>query len=161
MYAKKILFILAFALIICCIQTSTISKAANSKITYLEDGYYLVTDDVQISSDLSGIVTYSTTTKNGSKTSRLYDADDQLIATFTVYGAFSINSGVSVECTKVTYSQTVSSSKWKFLSATISRNNTSTSKASAVGVGMFKNVNTGKQVNISVTLSCSKTGVLS
>ncbi len=109
---KKILFILAFALMICCIQTSTISKAANSKITYLEDGYYLVTDDLQISSDLSGIVTYSTTTKNGSKTSRLYDADDQLIATFTVYGAFSINSGVSVECTKVTYSQTVSSSKY-------------------------------------------------
>ena len=154
---KKLSVILSLAVMICCFHFSTVSEAANSDITYLEDGYYLVTE---VQDSASGITTYSTT-KSGSKTSRLYGADDQLLATFTVYGTFSIDSGVSVECTKVSYSQTVSSSNWKFLSATISRNNTSTSKASAVGTGMFKNVNTGKQVNISVTFSCSKTGVLS
>lgn len=158
---KKSSFILTCILILCCFHVSIAPKAASSDITYLEDGYYIITDTIQNSSALSGIATYSITTKNGSKTSRLYDENDQLIATFTVYGSFSINSGVSVECTQVTYSQTVSNSNWKFLSATINRVNTSTSKASAKGVGMFKNVNTGKQVNISVTLSCSKTGALS
>ena len=154
-------FITFLSVLLTCFHSSVISKAANSDAVYLDDGYYIITEEIQYSSVLSEITTYSTTTQNASKTSRLYDANDQLIATFTVYGSFSINNGTSVKCTDVTYSQSVSSSKWKFLSATISRNNTSISTASAVGTGMFKNVNTGKQVNISVTLSCSKTGVLS
>lgn len=154
---KKLSFLFCLAIMIYYSDFSLISMAANSNITILDDGYYLVTEVHDSISD----VAVCSTTKNGSKTSKLYDENGQLLASFTVYGTFLIENGIHVECTSVSYSQNVSGNNLRFLSATISRNNTSTDSASVVGTGMYKNKNTGKQVNLSVTLSCSKTGVLS
>lgn len=158
---KKISILLSAVILFCSINVSTVLAAPDSSITYLEDGYYLITENAQEFDDSNISLMSSTVTKIGSKPGKLYDEQDRLLVTFTVYASFLINSGVSVKCTRVSYEKTISSSDWTFVSATTSMNNSSSSKASATATGIFKNVKTGKKVTIPVTVYCTKNGSIS
>lgn len=158
---KKCSFLLLAIIFLSSINTSTVFAASESTITYLEDGYYLITENADNFNTPIAPLASSIVTKNGYKPSRLYDAQDRLLLTFTVYASFTINTGVSVKCTQVTYGKTISSDNWTFVSATTSKNNSSTSKASATATGVFRNVNTGKKVTIPVTVYCTKDGTIS
>lgn len=159
---KKISILLSITLLLCSINASTSSASGSSNITYLENGYYIITEDIQEINNFTGIdLLATTTTKSVSKSSKMYDTSDRLIATLTVYASFSIDTGVSVTCTKVEYTKTISNNNWTFVSGTTSKNNTSSTKASATAKGTFKNTLTGKTVPITVTVSCTNRGDIS
>ena len=160
---KKISVLLSVMILACCIHVYDVSAASvASNTVYLDDGYYIITNGTQESEVLTDFMLLSsTTTKNVSKTSKLYDSQDRLIAALTVYASFSINNGISVKCTKVAYDKTIYNDNWSFVSATTSKNNSSSSKASASASGIFKNNITGKKVTIPVTVYCTDTGTIS
>ena len=116
---------------------STFQRVAHS--TYNPDGSYVIT-----TLNISYTAAYSTS-KTASKTAVAYSPNGSKICTFTVTGTFEINSGSSVSCTSASYSKNIYDSTWNFISASTSRNNSSSSKASASAKGYFKNATGGSQ----------------
>ena len=118
------------------------------------DGSYVIT-----TLNISYTAAYSTS-KTASKTAVAYSPNGSKICTFTVTGTFEINSGSSVSCTSASYSKNIYDSTWNFISASTSRNNSSSSKASASAKGYFKNATGGSQT-LTPTVYCDKNGNIS
>lgn len=149
----NVLLILAFIFNIVYTQPA-LAATELSKTTYFPDGSYVVTTlSINETSARS-------TTKRASKTDTAYNASGSKLYSFTVTATFEINSGSSVKCTSASYSKSIYDSTWRSVSASTSRNNSSTSKASATSKGYFKD-STGKSNTLSPTVSCDKNGNIS
>lgn len=148
--------LLAFVLLIFSFSPQSIFASSNAKteITYNPDGSYVIT-----TLNISYTAAYSTS-KTASKTAVAYSPNGSKICTFTVTGTFEINSGSSVSCTSASYSKNIYDSTWNFISASTSRNNSSSSKASASAKGYFKNATDGSQT-LTPTVYCDKNGNIS
>ena len=132
-------FLLAFVLLIFSFSPQSIFASSNAKteITYNPDGSYVIT-----TLNISYTAAYSTS-KTASKTAVAYSPN-----------------GSSVSCTSASYSKNIYDSTWNFISASTSRNNSSSSKASASAKGYFKNATGGSQT-LTPTVYCDKNGNIS
>ena len=148
--------LLALVLLIFSFSPQSIFASSNAKteITYNPDGSYVIT-----TLNISYTAAYSTS-KTASKTAVAYSPNGSKICTFTVTGTFEINSGSSVSCTSASYSKSIYDSTWNFISASTSRNNSSSSQASASAKGYFKNATGGSQT-LTPTVYCDKNGNIS
>lgn len=124
---------------------------STSETIYYDDGSYAV---ITTSVEAPKIVIMATaSTKTGSRTFSYYDSNSRLQWTFTVKGTFSYD-GKSARATSVSTSYNISGTGWSYVSAT-----KSTSGATAKGTGTFSKG--GSKVTQTVSLTCSKTGVIS
>lgn len=147
-------FSLTLLLFSLCPKAVLADSRTESNIVYYPDGSYVVTTlHIEPSASRSS-------SKTAAKTATGYSADGTKLYTITVNGTFSINSGVSVSCTSVSYSKSILSNTWNLISASTSRNNSSTSKASATATGYFKGTG-GETRTLSPTVYCDKNGNIS
>ncbi len=154
---------------LCAVCTSVPVSAAASKpaaaitaqntkteIEHLGNGDYLVTTLEESSSDHA--LSRAAKTKNGSKKTTYHTASGKAVWTFTVTGTFSYN-GSSATCIKASPSFSSTTTAWKATSSSATR-----SANKAIGKITAKQYRLGvctSTVDRTVTLSCSKTGVLS
>ena len=156
---KKLLtaLVLSLAFISGCLSfpvaaQNTITDYSYTEYEYFDDGSYLATT-VTVYAGIS-----RSSTKSGSKTTTYNDSTGAVVWSYTVNGTFTYT-GSSATCTYVSDTYSVNSSNWSVISHSCSKsaNNavgTATAKCSVSGV--IKNT-----VPLSVTLTCSPTGVLS
>ncbi len=145
-------------IVLCCLMLSlSLPAFANnslddiersSTITYLDDGYYVVTEVI------SNTVTSraSTFTKTANKVVTVYNGDNEVACQYTLFGEFQVVSGVSAVCTSATYTQNIYANGWTFSDGQATR-----SGATAYGVGKFtKKVLfiTTKEINIDISFTC-------
>ena len=151
----SILFLsLTLLLFSICPKAVLADSSAESNIVYYPVGSYVVTT-LHIEPSVS-----RSSNKTASKTSTAYNPSGAKLYSLTVTGTFSINNGVSVTCTSVSYSKSIFHSLWSLTSASTSRNNSSTTKASATATGYFKST-IGETQSLSPTVYCDKNGNIS
>lgn len=121
-------------------------------VCYFEDGSYCVTaiSDVQIlSSDMDG-----RTTITGTKTKSYYDTNDELAFSAAVKGTFTYN-GTTASAVSSQHGYRIYDTAWSFSSGY-----SYCSGATATAVCTFS-LNSNTSRTLSVSLTCSPTGVLS
>lgn len=157
---KRFLSIFLCAVLLLIPFTSLASAAeadtgeiTTSYVTYFEDGSYRITTITEYPTNSSTRATEQT--KRGSKTARNYDSSGNELFSLTVYGTFTYN-GVTAKATASYYSYTVDNSAWKF-----SGGSSSCSGASVTATATFKLLGFITSRTLTVTLTCSPTGVLS
>lgn len=131
-----------------CIPASAM-EASNQRVTYFEDGSYLVTTTV----DETNIFSRASGTKSGYAEQDYYSSSDELLWTFRVHGTFTYN-GTSARATDADYSYDIYDSSWSFKSGSASY-----SGATATAKGSFSHLLLPKSVSVSLT--CSPNGTLS
>lgn len=128
-------------------QLATISES-------FDDGSYIETT-ISESSDISP---FSTLTKTGRKTSKYKNSSGTVLWSITVIGSFSYN-GTSAKCTSSSISSTCPSASWKLTNkSSYYSGATATAKATAKRYYAGECIQTLTRY---VTLTCSKSGVLS
>ncbi|MBE5929805.1 MAG: hypothetical protein E7268_01940 [Lachnospiraceae bacterium] len=132
------------------------SQVVSEHIETLDDGsYFLIT----ITEDISSCDTRSTQTKSGSKCMTYYDADNNALWDFTVYGTFQFIPGSSAGCVSSSYSINIYDSSWENSYASASK-----SGNQAIGDATFKkkvlNITTNIE-DVHLVLTCSAYGTLS
>ena len=147
-------FCLSFILLIpvSCLP-ATANDMTNTTVEYFDDGSYIVITVAEQETAL-----FATSTKSGSKFVNHYNSDDEKQWTVTIRGTFSYT-GTSSTCTAASVTYEIYNDSWRMKSATASKSaNTATGdftcKLYVLGIPV-------KTVEQTVTLSCSKTGVLS
>ncbi len=133
----------------------------NSKITYFEDGSYLVTTitDEEGSKKPSGVQTFATsTTVTKSKTANYYNADGKVMWYLKVTGSFTYN-GTTSKCNSAAVTAESNVSTWKLSKRSAARGE-STAYASATAKQYMAGV-VIKTISDIVSLHCSPTGVFS
>lgn len=121
-------------------------------ITYLEDGYYLVTT---LQTYVSPVVSAGAVNQlSGSKTGNLYNGSMDKLCSLTVEGTFSFD-GHSSKALSASYSYKIYNVLWSFSSGNADcQGNTATATATFKYLGI-------QPTTLSVSLSCSPDGVLS
>lgn len=145
---KSCLVLLSVLLTFICVSFPVSASSTSTETIYFEDGSYLIID-------LAVSPTYTrASTKSGDKAVSFYKSDDTLQWVATVHGTFSYD-GTTATATSATYSYQIYNSNWKLKSgsAYCSGNQAITECSFLSGMFVTKSV--------SVTLSCSPTGVLS
>lgn len=150
---KYLIFFLTIILLTNCsfIIASANENAAYSNIIKLNDGSYYITVIEETNNTRAS-------TKTGSKTTRYYNSDDELLWSVTVKGTFSYT-GSSAVCTASNVSTTCPASNWKISSKSSSKSGataTATATAKRYTIGVVTQTVTKK-----VTLTCSASGTLS
>ena len=160
---KRFLSLLLSVIMILSIGVVTVSAVdttapeSNTSIEYFEDGSYLVTTLAVDETASSGA--RATKTKSGYKNNKYYSSDNRLLWTVTINGTFTYT-GSKATCTSATTSSVVYDNDWKVTSATAS-------KSSNKAIGNFTvkrymlGIPTATKEVTDLTLTCSKTGVLS
>lgn len=134
----------------------TNKKIVSETTQYFEDGSYITTIVTQ---NPCLITRSSAYTLSGAKTSVCYNSNNEELFRFTVYGTFSVNSGISATCTEASCSSSITDNEWSetFSSASAIKNQ-------AIGNATFtqvkKDVIIGTQ-KCHIVLSCDKNGKLS
>lgn len=124
----------------------------NSSVTIFEDGSYCVTTISEDSSDIQPCATSST--KTATKSSRYYNSAGELQFTVLVRGKFTYN-GSTATATYANYGYSISDTSWTFSSGEASRSGaTATAKCTFRLTLLYSKT-------LSVSLTCSPTGVLS
>lgn len=135
-----------------------INELAPAEIEYLDNGDYLVTtitDDPVSPSDVATLATKKW--KTSTKTTRYYNSAGDVLWTAAVRGTYWYD-GSSSACTYDLAIATAPGSTWSIKSQSSSRSgNTATAKVTATHKGAILSQDYTK----TVTLKCSKTGVLS
>lgn len=127
----------------------TQSLPSTVEITYLSDGSYLVTELVAADNAVM-----STNTVSGSKKTTAYNSSGSALWSFTVSGTFRYT-GSSATATSAYCSYIIYSSLWSLKTASAY-----CSGSQAIADGTFKGALVLTK-NVTVTLTCSATGVLS
>lgn len=117
---------------------------------YYEDGSYCVITVEENTALQEG----TRAMKTGTKSKAYYDINDVLLFTVHVYGTFSYN-GTTATATSASYGYSISNTNWSFASGTAS-----CTGATATAICTFRSTPTNYKT-ISVSLTCSPTGVLS
>lgn len=115
-----------------------------------EDGSYSIISIEEIVTSQTG----SRATKTGTKSRQYYNANGVLQLTVYVKGTFSYN-GTTATATDAMYSYSIANTSWTFISGSAS-----CSGATATATCTFRNTPTNYKT-LSVSLTCSPTGVLS
>ena len=135
-----------------CLSASAQEISESSvRIDYPDGSYCIQTIVVERSN--SPFFT-AASTKAGTKSSRYYSASNVLQFTVTVRGTFSYN-GTSATATSAQYGYSISDNAWSFVSGSAS-----CSGATATATCKFRSSPTASKT-LSVSLTCSPTGVLS
>lgn len=125
-------------------------------VEYLDNGDYIVTT---IDNNLPepDVNTPNATTVTKTKTKNYYNSAGNVMWYIKVQGTFTYN-GTSSKCTSAAHKAAALGTSWSIKSASSSKSgNTATAKAVAV----HKTSNGNKEYSASVTIKCSKTGVIS
>ena len=125
----------------------------STEIVYLDNGYYCVFETVE--GEEHAIARSTTYTKSGSRTARLYNNAGELALSLTVHGNFSYN-GATATATSASYTYSIEKNSWKFDSGNASR-----SGATVTATATFKYLLIFDTETLTVSLTCSPTGVLS
>lgn len=140
-----------------CVPMASAAAAKNTvqesiTITYLEDGYYLVTI---LQTYVSPVAPAGAVNQiSGSKTGSLYNSDMEKLCSLTVDGTFSYD-GHSSKALSAGYSYAIYNVLWSFSSGNADyQGNTATATVTFMYLGI-------KPTTLSVSLSCSPDGVLS
>lgn len=157
---KKILSPILAAIMLLSFYTVYVFAEDNDTIIYktteyLEDGSYVVTTLTEKEENANA---RATATKTGSKTSIIYNSDDEPLVTMKVTASFSYT-GASATCTSVSPTYTVHSSSYKMTSATGTKSGNKgtgnfTVKRYVVGIPV-------QTIEKSITITCSNSGTLS
>lgn len=142
------------------LPTSAAADLSCKTIDYLEDGSYFVTVIEADSIDTTHFLLAESNSSScsGKKTSTYFSSSGEKLWAITVTGTFTYT-GSSATCTKVSSAKTSYSSSWK-VSSISSTKKGNTASATATGTH-YKNSTAIESVTRTVTLTCSKTGVLS
>lgn len=129
-----------------------------TNIIYFDNGDYLETTIISSFQSLSNTASTLSNTKNGTKTSTYRNSSGDALWSVSVTGTFTYT-GQSCACTSVNGESTSYSSYWKVSGVTTSKSgNKATAKATGkkylLGIQMQSH-------DVSVTLTCSNSGVLS
>lgn len=152
---KAFLSILCAVLILqmFCISASAFDAPSNSVRICFSDGSYCVQTIVAETNDYCENLAVSST-KTGIKSSRYYNANGVLQFTVSVRGTFSYT-GTTATATASQYTYTISDSSWSFVSG-----RSYCSGVTATASCTFRS-SAAVQKALSVSLTCSPTGVLS
>lgn len=112
------------------IETSV--PVVDGKIEYYTDGSYSVTTVT-----CEEMTRARSTTKNLSKSIRVYNSDGEETCRLNLKAVFSVNNGVSVTCTSSSCSTTIYKDGWSIVSTSTTRSN-KTSYATATATGTAK-----------------------
>ncbi|MBE6810183.1 MAG: hypothetical protein E7521_03890 [Ruminococcaceae bacterium] len=124
---------------------------------YFEDGSSITTTITQQTSNIMPLS--STYNLTGSKTKTGKDSSGNVLYKFKITGTFLVNEGVSATCTAVSCSASDCNYGWELDSST-----TSKSGNTAHATGVFKKKTlfiTTQTIELPISLSCDKNGVLS
>ena len=134
-------------------QASVIEPITNieQEIIYA-DGQYTISVTTIIEQENISIFA-TTSSKSVSKVYKIENIFGNTVATYTLNGKFTYD-GTTATCTSATYSTSTDSSLWSFESATAS-------KSGAKAIGNFTAKTLLQTVSDTITISCSKTGVIS
>ena len=137
---KRILSILLVCLILGISIPVSYADAASvtEQTTYFADGSYCV----------------ETLTVCANETAKYYDSTDKLCWKYDLTASFQVNSGVSATCTSCSDTVTRYVAEWTFVSK-------SATKSGNKATGTAKMKKNGKVATKTLTLTCSKNGVIS
>ena len=164
---KKFTLLLSLVFVFCFLTNISVSAApftdysvnsSNSYIEYLDDGSYFV---ITLESN-DGTATLSTN-KVGTKTTTYYSSSNVALCALTISATFSYD-GSTVSCVGTQYKTYSYDDEWSVENIVTSRNNSSTTKASATASGNFVMRSLGikvKSIPTSTTIYCDKNGTLS
>ena len=139
------LFLLIPCLSIPILGAETVEE---TRITYMEDGSYLVETVQIVDSRASG-------SKTGTKTKTYYESDGTASWKATLTGKFTYD-GTSATCTVSTVSVTIYDANWYTVSKSATKSGNTASASVTMG---YKTMGiTTNKVTISVSLSCDKDG---
>ncbi len=131
-------------------------SVVSETVEYFNDGSYIITTVTE--EDNSNTVARATSTKSGSKSATLYNADDEPLVTMKLTASFSYT-GSSATCTSTSTSYTIHNSYWKVTSATSSK---SGNKATGEFTAKKYTLGIPTQIrDVTITITCSNTGTLS
>ena len=149
---KRILSILLVCLILGISIPVSYADAASvtEQTTYFADGSYCVETLTVCANE---IATYSTT-KSATKTAKYYDSTDKLCWKYDLTASFQVNSGVSATCTSCSDTVNLYVAEWTFVSK-------SATNSGNKATGTAKMKKNGKVATKTLTLTCSKNGVIS
>lgn len=135
------------------IKASIIEPTTNiKKETIYVDGQYTISIYTIVEQeDIS--LCGTTSSKSVSKVYKIENIFGSVVATYTLHGKFTYD-GTTATCTSATYSTSTDSSLWSFESATAY-------KSGAKAIGSFTANSFLQTISETVTISCSKTGVIS
>lgn len=119
---------------------------ANEKIEYADGSYAVI--ETQIEKSIT-----KSSSKSASKTCKYYNSSDVLQWTFKLTGTFTYD-GKTAAATSISTSYTILDNKWSYDHVTKSK-----SGATVTGTGYFKKGLIAK--SRTVTIKCSKSGVIS
>ena len=148
---KKVIAII-ICILICLIQNVAAYSHMKTHIDF-EDGMI-----VETIIEESNIVMYSTKTKTGTKTKNYKDSRGNTLYSVKLTGNFSYT-GTTAKCISSSLEATSYHKTWKVFSKSSSKN-----KNTAAGKVVMKQYYDGEAIqtkNVSITLTCSNTGVLS
>lgn len=153
-FSIVIVFILLFSMSLPVFSESE-KMVISESIEYLDDGGYIVTT---LSVDEECYTTRATVAKTGSKKVVIYNDDDEALVTMKLTATFNYT-GTSATCTNVSPTFTVHNSYWRVTKST-------GTKSGNKGIGEFtaKHYVLGIPVqtrDVTITITCSNTGVLS
>lgn len=161
---KVTTFLLAAALIVItsCSPATTAEASSyaspNAEIILLENGDYFETTISDVPTPLSGLSVFSAaSTVTKKKTTYFKNANDTVLWSVAITATFTYD-GTTSKCTSCSHSTTCPSPTWKIKSASSSRSgNSATAKATAT----HYTGTASDDVTKSVTITCSKNGVVS
>lgn len=157
----------SITLAICCITAFSLftikteaydeQKLISTSTEYLEDGLVCETI-IYETQDSSTFTKASSKTKSGSKIMNYKTSGGTILWSVTVNATFQYT-GSSSSCTSASVSTKIVNSNWKITAKSSNRSgNTGTAKATAK---LYNNNTVTQTITKSVSLSCSKSGVLS
>ena len=155
-------FLTAVCLLISPVAAATAPQALDISADgtyYLDDGSYIITETTVLPA--ADGLSRAVSTVSRSKTSTYYNSDNEPMCALKITGTFSVNNGVSVQCTKATANTYVYNDSWSVTDVTTSRTSAAASTASATAKGNFvKKILfiTTNTVPVTVTVTCDKYG---
>lgn len=151
--------ILAFSLLFCTMK-STVAEASTpsgTEIEYFGDGDYLETT-ISNTPDLFSMISVNSASKEITKTKtvKYKNSNNKVLWSISIKATFTYD-GSSAKCVRYSHSASVYAKTWSIKSITSSKNgNSATARAIAIHSG-----NDSKQFTKTITIKCSKTGVIS
>ena len=134
-------------------QASVVEPATSieQEIFYVDGEYTITVTTIIEQENISLFAT--TSSKSVSKVYKIENILGSTVATYTLHGKFTYD-GTTATCTSATYSTSTNSSLWSFESATAY-------KSGAKAIGSFTAKTLLQTVSDTISISCSKTGVIS
>lgn len=156
MAKRFIAFLFSLSMVFSMLSLAVLAdnEYSSEHVIYLDDGYYIVYNISENAPALQPSSTNVTRQKSGSAIGKLYDSSDTLIISLTVNGTFEYD-GIKAEAISASYSYNVYSGGWTFESGNAYCDGDTAIATATFGKFLMRDK------SLTVTLTCSPTGVLS